>query len=251
VQLPFVPDTANVTTSAARSGLLWAPTLSGAGRVSTSRHGTIGTYTDALAAPVAPTDWAKPMAMTVAAAIAAATVDVHGRRRGAASREHCGPTARRVSVPAQRQCRSARTHRPVRPCRPSVRPSDRARDRRARSRAHQVGFHHRRPPPRPPDTDPTELLPARSLLSRRRLDRTGTRADLTSILSLRSWIRSVFRRARGACRRRSPWQRVRWARPTVRRSTPRCRSVPWSRSSRGCARSPRARTRHRPEAGGS
>jgi len=61
VQLPFVPDTANVTTSAARSGMLLAPTLSGAGRVSTSRHGTIGAYTDALAAPVArpigPNQW--------------------------------------------------------------------------------------------------------------------------------------------------------------------------------------------------
>jgi hypothetical protein len=45
VQLPFDPWTANVVTSPGPSGVARAPTVAGAGRVSTSRHGVIGTST--------------------------------------------------------------------------------------------------------------------------------------------------------------------------------------------------------------
>jgi hypothetical protein len=43
VQLPFVPWTVNVAVSAGLRGVFRVPTVDGAGRVSTSRHGVIDT----------------------------------------------------------------------------------------------------------------------------------------------------------------------------------------------------------------
>lgn len=73
VQLPFVPYTANVTTSAARIGSANVPTVSGEGRVSTSRHGTIGTNADAVPPAAKLTVCTRISAVTVAAASAAVT----------------------------------------------------------------------------------------------------------------------------------------------------------------------------------
>src|SRR5258706_8342053 len=72
VQLPFVPRTANVTTSPAPSADARAPTWSAPDLVSASRHGTIGTYDDA-PLPSALALSTMPIAATVAAASAAAT----------------------------------------------------------------------------------------------------------------------------------------------------------------------------------
>jgi hypothetical protein len=46
VQSPFVPDTVKVTDSPAPMGVVRSPTVEDA-RVSTSRHGTVGTKEDA------------------------------------------------------------------------------------------------------------------------------------------------------------------------------------------------------------
>ena len=56
VHSPFVPDTLNVTDSPAPIGVVRSPTVEAA-RVSTSRHGTVGTNDDAEVAP-ANTFWA-------------------------------------------------------------------------------------------------------------------------------------------------------------------------------------------------
>src|SRR4051794_40615974 len=73
VQFPLVPHTANVAASAAASGVDRVPTVPAPGRVSTRRHGTIGTYEDAAPLLAAPADWTNPTAVTVAPASAAAT----------------------------------------------------------------------------------------------------------------------------------------------------------------------------------
>jgi hypothetical protein len=54
VQSPFVPVTWNVTVWFAPIGVERVPTVSGAGRVSSSRHAVIGTSTLEVPVPVAP-----------------------------------------------------------------------------------------------------------------------------------------------------------------------------------------------------
>jgi hypothetical protein len=72
-QLPFVPCTRCVNTPPAGSGVETLPTVSGAGRVSRSRHGAIGTNDDAVP-PASPHTCTAPIiAVPTAAATAIAT----------------------------------------------------------------------------------------------------------------------------------------------------------------------------------
>ncbi len=65
VHSPFVPDTASVTVSPGPIGVVLVPTVEDE-RVSTNRHGTVGTYDDTVVVP-AKTLWATLTVVTAAA----------------------------------------------------------------------------------------------------------------------------------------------------------------------------------------
>ena len=80
VQPPFVPHTANLTVSAAPTGVCRSPTPLSP-RVSAKRHGTIGTSANGVSVPDAPTCRITPIPATVAAKTAAATPTCTTRNR--------------------------------------------------------------------------------------------------------------------------------------------------------------------------
>ena len=71
-QLPLVPVTWNITPRAGPIGVLRNPTLSSAGRVSASRHGTIGTNVDGVDPSAASAKWVTTIPVASADAIATA-----------------------------------------------------------------------------------------------------------------------------------------------------------------------------------